>query len=308
MPIQVQDQHLKVGYGFIEFVKNNNRAIMAHLYRFVSVTGQEDYFTDLDWDVTAANNLWKGKSLRFEGVQRKLSVGMEVDEQQITIWANPTDTLFGSNFLTGVEQGLLDGAVIVRYRAVWNFVTGNAYQDTRGDPIAYFPLFTGFTGQLSEGGSSHVKVQIRSALARLEVNMPKNYYQPGCLWTLFGSGCTLSKTAHTVTGTVGSNPTQRVIPVSGGIATPTGADGIQEYAQGRLTFTSGVNSGLQVLIDTNDGSNLYLAYPLDQTPSVGDGISYTPGCSKSFATCQSKYANNANFRGFDKVPPVMISM
>ena len=301
-------QPIKVSQSYINWLLATDRGIMGHLYQFTSATGVNDYFTDLDFNVNYDGVVWKANSLRFEGMARKLQVGLDVDEQTVKIWAKPTDTLFGALFLPGAEQGLLDGAIIQRSRIVWQFQTGNAAYDTTLAPIAVWVLSTGYTSQIAKGGLSHIELKVKSALHKLEVNMPRNYYQPGCLWTLFDAGCTLVKSAFKVTGTVGSSPTSRVIPVSGGIATPVGADGIASYAQGRLLFTSGVNNNLQVLIDNNDTNNLYLAYLLDEVPSAGDTFNYYPGCSKAFNTCDLKYSNKANFRGFDKVPPVMLSL
>jgi uncharacterized phage protein (TIGR02218 family) len=303
-----QQQNLKVSYAYISWVLETNRGIMGHLYQFTSATGANDYFTDLDIDVSYGGNTYKSGSLRFEGLRRKVGIGTNVDEQTLKIWAAPTDTMFGVPFLEGAEEGLLDGAIIVRSRIIWNFVTGNAAVDVQNLPLAVFTLFTGYTAEIAKGGTAHVELKVKSGLHKLDVNMPRNYYQPGCLWTLFDAGCTLSKAAHTVTGVIGSGPTGNVIPVVGGIAPIVGLDDIPYYAQGRLLFTSGVNAGLQVLVGNNDSVNLYLAYLLNSIPSAGDMISYTPGCSKIFNTCLVKFANTANFRGFDKVPPVMVSI
>ena len=304
-PVQ---QTPKVSAGYISWSMAANRGIMGHFYTLISATGVQNNFTDLDIDINYNGAVWVSNSLRFEGLQRKLGIGTSVDEQNLRIWASPNDTLFGSNFLSGAEQGLLDGATIVRARAVWTFVTGNAALDITQPPLAWWTLFTGYMGGISAGGASHIDFKVRSALHKLDVNMPRNYYQPGCLWTLFDSNCTLSKAAYGISGTVGSGANSNTIPVSGGIATAIGADGIAQYAQGRLLFTSGVNSGLQVVIQSNDASNLYLTYLLNNVPSAGDSITYYPGCSKAFNTCQNKYANQANYRGFDKVPPVMVSV
>ena len=302
-----RQQNLKISYQFISWILASNRGIMGHLYWLQSATGLNDYFTDLDTDITYDNALWKSNSLRFEGLHRKVGIGLSVDEQSLKILAAPTDTLFGANFLSGAEEGLLDGAVIVRYRIIWAFVTGNVAQDVQQQPIAVWPLFTGYTSVIDKGGRSHVELKVKSALLKLNVNMPRNYFQPGCLWTLFDAGCTLLKASYTVNGVVGPNPNATTLAVVGGIATPMGADGIMNYAQGRLLFTSGVNSGLQVLIDSNDSSYLHLCYPLNALPSPGDTFNYWPGCSKAYSTCQAKWANEANFRGFDKVPPIMVS-
>lgn len=306
----LQQTNLKVSSQFLEFIAANNRAVVAHLYKFTSAAGATDYFTDLDIDINYANQIWKSGSLRIEGMTRKLAVGLQVDEQNVKIWAGPEDTLFGGLFLPGMQQGVMDGGILTRYRAVWNLVTGNAaYDISNNSPIAVWCLYTGYTSKIGKGGLSHVEVTFKSPLVKLETNMPRNYYQPGCLWTLFDFGCTLDKNAFAVNGvlTSGAGPTDLILPISGGI-TGLGADGIAEYAQGRVLFITGVNAGLQTLIQNNDTVNLYLAYPLIAVPSVGDQVIFTPGCSKAFTTCDTKYNNKANFRGYDKVPPVMLSV
>jgi uncharacterized phage protein (TIGR02218 family) len=290
-----------------QFLTCCNRAIMGHLYQITSQAGESDYFTDLDLDITYNGQVWKSSSLRFEGLRRKLGLGMNVDEQQLKVWAGPEDTLFGANFLTGAEGGLLDGAVIVRRRIVWEFITGNVQRDVEFNPLFVFTLFTGFMSQITKGGASHVEFKVKSALVKLNVNMPRNYYQPNCLWTLYDNGCRLVKDHYRQQGTV-SNATYNTIAPEGGPIQPTGSDGIPNYQGGRLLFTSGVNDGQLVLIDTNDPNILRLAYPLDQTPNVGDTFQYWPGCSKSFNTCRVKFNNQQHFRGFDKVPPVMVSL
>lgn len=305
-----RQENLKVSYDYIRWVLATNRGIMGHLYQFTNFQGATDYFTDLDIDINYGNHLWKSSALRFEGLHRKVGIGLNVDEQTLKIWAGPNDTLFGGNFLTGAQEGLLDGSTIQRFRIVWKFVTGNAAVDVvQSQPIAVWPHFTGYTSTVVKGGKSHVELKVKSALVRLNTNMPRNYWQPGCLWTLFQNpGCTLSAAAFAITGTVGVNPTLVNIPIDGGVVQPLGADGINQYVQGNLVFNSGVNDGLRVLIDNNDAIALYLAYPLLTAPAFGDAVTFYPGCSKSFNTCQVKFFNEANFRGYDKVPPIMLSV
>jgi len=299
----------RVPLSMVNYARFADRAIVGHLYQFTSITGTNDYFTDLDMDINYGGVVWKSGSLRIEGLKRKLSVGMNVDEQSIKIWAGPSDTLFGSTFLPNAEIGLLDGAFITRQRAVWALETGNAYVDLNAvAPVAVWTMYSGYFGEIEKGGPSHIEAKVRSPLVRLEVNMPRNYYQPGCLWTLYSAGCGLNKADFAVTGTVAAGATQRRIPIQGGL-TFLGLDGLPQYANGRALFTSGVaDTGLQVLIDTNDATYLYLAFPLETPPALGDTITFYPGCSKSYSTCTNKFNNPDNFRGFDKVPPVMMSM
>ncbi len=298
-----------VPLGYIEFLQTCERAIIGHLYQFTSLSGTNDYFTDLDTDITYNSILWKSNSLRIDGLRRKTSVGLEVDEQGMKIFALPTDTLFGANFLTDVEVGLLDGCLITRFRAVWPVVTGNLLTDVSAPPAWVFKMFMGYVSKIEKGGQTHVELKVKSPLVKLEINMPRNYYQPGCLWTLFEPGCTVDKTLnewHVDAVTFTSSKTA-IAPV-GGIAVPQGADDINNYAQGRLLFTSGANSGLLTLIDHNDAVTLFLAYPLETAPAPGDTFTFYVGCSKSFDTCNRKFSNSLNFRGFDKVPPIAISI
>ena len=39
-----------------------------------------------------------------------------------------------------------------------------------------------------------------------------------------------------------------------------------------------------------------------QPIAVGDAFTVTAGCDKLFATCQSRFSNSANFRGFPHIP------
>jgi hypothetical protein len=300
-----------IGSGYLEFVQSQTRAVMGHLYQFVSAAGQTDSYTDLDVDVTALSVVWKSGGVRIDGLRRKLDTGFQIDEQKIKIFALPSDTLFGGVFLPAMSSGVMDGGSIYRWRIVFPLVTGNAAYDVQNPPIGapyVWQLFIGYMGQIEKAGQTHVEAKVRSPLVKLEVNMPRNYYQPGCNWTLFDAGCTLDKASFGTDYIVASvNSNQSIFPV-GGVATPTGGDGLQNYSGGRLLFTSGTLAGTQVLIDNNNSFGFGLAYVLDVAPNPGDAFTVYPGCSKSFATCQQKFANDANFRGFDKVPPVMLSI
>ena len=300
--------YLKVTPEYIEFIQSNNRAIIGHLFTFKSQTGDLDYFTDMDIDITIDGIIYKSSSLRFSDMPRKLSVGLNVDEQNLKIWAQPTDTLFGSPFLSNAQVGLLDWTLVKKQRAVWKYITGNAAYDVlTNDPFQVFTLFTGYMQEIVSGGSTHVEFKIKSPLVKLDIDMPRNMYQPGCQWVLFSPGCTLNKDDYVVHGTVGTLENNVTVNVTGGIATPTAADGLQNYAKGRILFTSGVNNGLYTTIQTNDAFNLTLTYPLENLPLVGDMFDYYPGCSKSNETCTLKFGNQVNRRGFDKVPPIMVS-
>jgi uncharacterized phage protein (TIGR02218 family) len=75
-----------------------------------------------------------------------------------------------------------------------------------------------------------------------------------------------------------------------------------------VTFESGANVGVSRTVRQSTTSGLYLARPLDYVPTAGDSFVVYKGCDKSMTTCQSRFNNLANFRGFPFVPPPELSM
>lgn len=51
-----------------------------------------------------------------------------------------------------------------------------------------------------------------------------------------------------------------------------------------------------------DATGLTLTFPLPALPAPGDTFTAYQGCDYTLATCRSKFANEANFRGFPFVP------
>ncbi|RDJ22989.1 DUF2163 domain-containing protein [Bosea caraganae] len=78
------------------------------------------------------------------------------------------------------------------------------------------------------------------------------------------------------------------------------------FTGGRLIFTSGANLGFASEVKSHADAGGVGAIQLWQAPpgsiAPGDAFSLTPGCDKSFAICQAKFANGINFRGFPHIP------
>jgi len=53
--------------------------------------------------------------------------------------------------------------------------------------------------------------------------------------------------------------------------------------------------------------SLSLMYPLPATPAAGDAFTVAFGCDHTRGTCQGRFNNLANFRGFPFVPPPQIA-
>jgi uncharacterized phage protein (TIGR02218 family) len=76
------------------------------------------------------------------------------------------------------------------------------------------------------------------------------------------------------------------------------------YDGGELTWTGGANAGQTVAVRSWDAGTgtLTLFLPALYPIQAGDPFTIRPGCDKTFATCQAKFDNAVNFRGFPQVP------
>ncbi len=262
---------------------------MGELYTFYLVNGKRDYFTSLDVPITFAGNVYKANSIRISGLKFKLSVGVDVDEQDIKIAAYPWDTLGGGGFITSALDGALDGGYMVRDRLFWTPTTGIPAVDYLAAPALAVRLAIMRFSTITKGGRTWVEMKLKSPMVLLNIDMPRNPYSPSCLHTLFDAGCTLSKAAFGRNGVVGAAGDLTLIQWSGGVPNPTSADGLNTYAQGRVAFLSGPNQNTQFSISGDD----FIAYV---------------GCSKTSNTCTAKFNNAPNWRGYDLIPPVYTAL
>lgn len=84
----------------------------------------------------------------------------------------------------------------------------------------------------------------------------------------------------------------------------------ENWAQyGLVEFTTGENDGLkrEIILQSESGGSpgvneITLLIPMPFTVSVGDALTITAGCDKTFATCLAKFDNVVNYRGFHLMP------
>jgi uncharacterized phage protein (TIGR02218 family) len=76
----------------------------------------------------------------------------------------------------------------------------------------------------------------------------------------------------------------------------------ERYLFGRLRYLSGANCGLQTVILAVNGTQLTIRDRARAAIEVNAIIEIREGCDKLFATCVSRFANAANFRGEPHVP------
>ena len=267
---------------------------MADAFIFTLRTGLTLCYTNVDVTFTYNGNTFLANSILVDGLKYKAAVGLEVDQQQITVAARSTDTISGgAPFLQSLRDGAFDGCEIERDRVFFSDKIG-------GTAIGAATLFKGRLGTVDQIGRTSAKLTVNSDLVLLDIDMPRNLYQPTCLHTLYDSGCTLVKNAFGTNGTVGAGSTASVINWSSANVT---------YQQGSITFTSGVNAGVTANVNSAACRHIADAGLSAAEPALGRRyIHGVPGLRPHAGTCQAKFNNLANFRGFPYVPPPQMAI
>jgi uncharacterized phage protein (TIGR02218 family) len=273
---------------------NDATLLMADAFTFTLRSGTVLRYTNVDVSFTYGGNTFIANSVLVDGLKYKASIGLEVDQQQITVAACASDTIAGgAPFLQALRDGAFDGCEIERDRVFFSDRIG-------GTAIGSVVVFKGRLGVIDEIGRTSAKLTVNSDLILLDIDMPRNIYQPTCLHTLYDSGCTLSKSAYGTSGGCGAGSTASIINWAGASA---------NFVQGSITFTSGVNAGVTATVGSAVVSvSLMLLYPLESVPAAGDGFTVYYGCDHTPGTCKTKFNNLANFRGFPYVPPPQMAV
>jgi uncharacterized phage protein (TIGR02218 family) len=269
--------------------QNDVQAIAAECFTLTLRTGLVLTYTNAGVPITLNGYLYAANSVLIDGLKYKCQTGLDVDQQKITISARSTDTVGGVPFLQALRNGVFDGCLVKRERA---FLNSWSPLDC-ANPIGSVVLFQGRMGTIDNVGRTTAEITVNSDLALLDIQMPRNLYMPTCNHVLYDSGCGLVKNAFGANGSVGSGSSNAQIVWSSSSS---------NYEQGTITFTSGVNNGVTANIKSADSGNLYLSYPLLQAPATGDTFTAYQGCDHTMSTCQSKFNNLTNFRGFPFVP------
>lgn len=122
------------------------------------------------------------------------------------------------------------------------------------------------------------------------------------------AGCKQDVSLMEVTGTISSVTLDR-FEFDTGITTVkdrTGANtgnSTDWFAFGKVEFTGGLNAG--AILDIQESTSTGGITLLGESPysmSVGDAFTLTPGCSRLFEVCKSKFFQKDNYDGFPHVP------
>jgi uncharacterized phage protein (TIGR02218 family) len=263
----------------------------AECFTFITTTGAQYAWTNVDYDVSFNGFTFNASGPLVSGLKYKGSVGLEVDKQQITIAARPTDVINGAPLLIALRDGAFDGAPVYRDRVFLNGSDGSVVGGVR--------MFQGRVSTVDNVGRTQATITVASDLVILDYDMPRNLFSPTCLHTLYDAGCGIIRGTFSIDGACEPGSTSNAIAFSGARAGDV---------QGSLVFTSGANSNVRMTVKSvGVGVGYNLMYPLPFAPADGDKFSVAFGCDHTQATCQNKFNNKINFRGFPFVPPPQLA-
>ncbi len=266
----------------------------ADLYTFTLVGGGVLRYTSGDRDIQANGNLFTSQGPRVDRKDNKAKchwkIGVEVDTLVFDVMPQASDLVNGQGFLAACAQGAFDGAELTLERA---------FMATYGDTsVGTVILFAGRVAEI-DLGRAVATFSVNSHLELLNLNLPRNLWQPGCVNSLGDASCGVTLASYAVGGSAAAGSSAHLVNAT--LGQPTGY-----FDQGKITFTSGANAGLwrsvKYFVSGAPGVIALLA-PFPNAPAPGDGFTIYPGCDKTLgANGCAKFANTARFRGFPYVP------
>ena len=236
-------------------------------------------FTSAAYDVTISSQLYtSAQGLDISSIE--LAAGFAVDNLELTTLDD--GTLFTKN---DVLAGVWRNAAFTISRYNWASPTDGVDVRMTGT-IGNVQLHRGYVVCELRGLQQYLQQPIGSLTSKT------------CRARLGDSLCTKVLTSFTVTGSVTAVTSKQVFTDS------TKAQAAEYFAEGILTWTGGVNSGLSQKVKTFTGGVFTLSLPMIQTISTSDTFSVIAGCQKRLEDCVDKFDNVLNFQGEPHLPGI----
>lgn len=255
---------------------------LCNCWRLARKDGAIMGFTDHDRDLVFGGVTYRAAS-GLSATQIEASVGLAVGSGEI-VGALQSDGLDERDLANGVY----DGACVEIWLVDWTNVDNRLLLDATT------------IGEVTRSEFAF-RAELRS-LAHLLDETRGDSFQRGCSADLGDARCKVDL------GAAGLHTTGVVVEVAQGaiISSLAGEFDDDFFTGGALTFTSGANSGARSAIKSHRRAEAHASLEswsaFAGAVSVGDAFSLVAGCDKSAATCQRKFANIVNFRGFPHMP------
>jgi hypothetical protein len=281
---------------------------IADLYTFTLVGGEILRYSGFQTEVTAPPpNATTPLNLfvigpGFQRTKLKTQIGTSVDQLDIEIDAGPDDLIGGTpgtlSWQHAAWGGFFDGALVELDRAylIPPYSTSPTGCDAGITAIGTVNRFTGRVGDV-EIGRTRIKIQARSLLDLLAVQMPRRLYQSACNHLFGGKMCLFDRTtmSASISALAGSDKTT--------ILTSLTPSPLMLYDNGTMTGTSGLNTGYSRSIGIIDAGVIHYLHPWIFPVDTGDEFDLLPGCDHTLNTCTTTFANQIHYGGFPDIPP-----
>jgi uncharacterized phage protein (TIGR02218 family) len=256
---------------------------MTYCWRVTRADGVVLGFTEHDRDLAYAGTLFSAAS-GFTGSQIQQSLDLSIDNM------NAAGALSSAELTEAdILAGRYDDATVELFWVNW------------ADASQGITIAAGNLGEVTRAGLAF-SAEFRSIANRLNQKIGTTC-ERHCSATLGDNRCKvdLTSASYRASGTA----------ASAGLVTEIAMAGLSGFAAdwftaGTLTFTTGANEGLPLDIKahlrTSGIDILQLWSPTPFPVVAGDTAAVTAGCRKTFATCQKKFSNVVNFRGFPHIP------
>jgi uncharacterized phage protein (TIGR02218 family) len=249
---------------------------MCDLWEITLNGGGVIRWTDADINVSSGGHTYVAGPLLDRGTTTE-KVGLEVATLDVTITANADDLINGTPVIPFIAKRGFDGANVRLLRA---FMT-----DWDQPVVGTVLRFAGRITSITSIAGNQADVTVSAWTVLLNVNMPANLYQVACLHSVYDAGCALDPATFAVSGHLTGTPT--ALAFSSSLSTT-----LNDFAQGRIIFTSGVNAGVSATVKSNDGAGGFvLIRALPAVPSAGDAFTAYPGCDLTMSRCLSRFNN-----------------
>ena len=215
-------------------------------------------------------------------------VGVEVSSLDLTVTDVAGTTINGVPLMAFIRGRGLYGARVQLDRVFWGALDAG--------PVGTLSWFSGRVGE-TDLDRYAAQITVKSDLELLDVMVPRDVYQPGCLNTLYDSLCGVSRAGLTVSSAAAGATNASRIRFPHVLAQAAGY-----FDLGVVTFTGGPNTGLSRTVRNHTADNLTVLQPWPFDVTEGDAFTVYPGCDKSLATCTGTFSNAARFRGQPFIP------
>ena len=184
-----------------------------------------------------------------------------------------------------IEAGLFDNAEVTTFLV--NSLTPDLYQHV---------LRTGWIGSVQRTAEGEYRTELRGLTQALSQGIVRTY-SVSCDAELGDSRCKVDMTPFNYARGVASVTSRRQF----GIDAPLGS--IINIPGGKVTWTSGLNTGYSMEIKAYLSLQVTLYLPMPQDIQSSDTLIIRQGCDKAWMTCVNSYNNILNFRGHGVLVP-----